>query len=167
MSNEGIFSIFSILRKSNVHSTTFHFECKWLADFNPSRAAKWMICISILIEKSPATHFPLLYVKLILITVIFKLPILLMIPIVNLKLVGWSCLHFLLAFFRCFLWLDRSIKSCTTPCNLIVYLSLKYSNFMLGNVLFNASFPNRLPASVFCFVDFLLIKTDSSSVTSW
>ena len=28
MSNEGIFSIFSILRKSNVHSTTFHFECK-------------------------------------------------------------------------------------------------------------------------------------------
>ena len=88
MSNEGIFSIFSILRKSNVHSTTFHFECKWLADFNPSRAAKWMICISILIEKSPATHFPLLYVKLILITVIFKLPILLMIPIANLKLGG-------------------------------------------------------------------------------
>ena len=81
--------------------------------------------------------------------------------------VGWSCLDFLLAFFRCFLWLDRSIKSCTTSCNLIVYLSLKYSNFMLENVLFNASFPNRLPASVFCFVDFLLIKTDSSSVTSW
>ena len=165
MSNEGIFSIFSILRKSNVHSTTFHFECKWLADFNPSRAAKWMICISILIEKSPATHFPFLYVKLILITVIFKLPILLMIPIGNLKL-GGVLLIFYWPFLDVFCGLTV-VKSCTTSCNLIVYLSLKYSNFMLGNVLFNASFPNRLPASVFCFVDFLLIKTDSSSVTSW
>ena len=55
--------------------TTFHFECKWLNSRLLSAAAKWMICISILIEKSFTQLSPSLgrkAEKVILMTVSFS-----------------------------------------------------------------------------------------------
>ena len=52
--------------------------------------------------------------------------------------------------------------SCTTWRKFDISLKCVYTRISCDEVSvynFNASFPNRLQASVFCFVDFLLIKT--------